>query len=66
MGLPTPRRFEDRDPCPTCGLKVAYLPLGRYCVIDGYLWWQKVTRRWRTPMSAAEREARLRAFTEDS
>lgn len=40
MGMPCPRRWEDREPCPRCGRKLFYMPLGRTCLACGLLWWR--------------------------
>lgn len=42
MGRLAPLQWEQRKLCPTCGRKIAYLPLGRYCLVCGYLWKQKI------------------------
>lgn len=45
MGRLCPVPWEQREACPTCGEKVAYLPLGKYCLLCGYLWVGAVRRR---------------------
>lgn len=46
MGMPAPKAPGLRAHCPACGREVAYLPLGQYCLFDGYLWWYRARRWW--------------------
>jgi hypothetical protein len=49
MARPPSRGPGQREECPACGSELAYLPLGRFCIFDGYVWAQHlyafVTRR---------------------